>query len=428
MDIFWTLVGVYLILINLATFVVYGLDKYYAIREKWRIPERTLLLLAGVGGMIGAGAGMFIFHHKIRKPRFTVGIPLITAIYILIFLFAVTGVKAEAASMSKEPVNLKGKASGTSAVLTWEKRKGATGYRIEMFDSANQKQKALNTKSTKYTFKELDMNKTYSFRIRAFKKSGGTTIFSVPKKVSVKIPKVKTKSTLKKFLQTGLKPMGSTMYVWGGGWNEADTGAGKEARTIGVSRRWSAFFKKQGKGYDYNRTRYQIHDGLDCSGYVGWCIYNIMNTKNGKSGYVMSAGRMASAFAKRGWGTYRSAGKVKDYRAGDIMSSSGHVYIVVGQCKDGSVVLMHSSPPGVQLSGTPAKSGRKNSQAVKLAARYMKTYFPQWYKKYPDNARGMDYLRSYGQMRWDLSGTKIMSDPEGLRNKTADQVLKEIFR
>lgn len=419
--------GVYLLIVNLAAFVSFGLDKYYAIRDKWRIPERTLLFLAGIGGAAGAGMGMLVFHHKTRKPKFTIGIPLILAVYFLIGSFLMMGTPAEAASMSKSPVNLKVKASGTSAVLTWSRRKGATGYRIEMYSSSNKKLKALNTKNTKYTFKELDMNKTYSFRIRAFKKSGGKTIFSTPKKVSVKIPKVKTKSTLKKFLQTSLKPVGSTMYVWGGGWNEADTGSGREARTIGVSKRWKSFFKKQSKHYNYNLTRYQIHDGLDCSGYVGWCIYNIMNTKSGRSGYVMAASKMASDYAKRGWGTYRSAGKVTDYRAGDIMSSSGHVYIVIGQCRDGSVVLMHSSPPGVQISGTATKSGRRNSQAVKLATKYMKKYFPQWYKKYPENARGADYLRGYSQMRWDLSGKKIMSDPEGLRNMTADKVLEAIF-
>lgn len=428
MKILWVVVGAYLLIMNLTAFIVYGLDKYYAIKEKWRIPERTLLLLAGFGGVIGAGVGMLVFHHKVRKPKFTIGVPLIFAAYVLIAILIITGIPAEAASMSTTAVNVKGKAQGTSAVLTWSKRQGATGYRLEMFASNGKKLKALNTKNTKYTFKELDMNKTYSFRIRAFKKSGGRTIFSIPKKITVRIPNVKTKSTLKKLLQTGLKPMGSTMYVWGGGWNEADTGAGKEACTIGVSGRWKTFFEKQNKNYNYNTTRYQIHDGLDCSGYIGWCIYNIMNTKSGKSGYVMTADKMARDYANRGWGTFCTAGKVKDYRAGDIMSSSGHVYMVVGQCKDGSVVLMHSSPPGVQLSGTPSKTGKSNSQAVKLAAKYMKKYFPAWYKKYPDNARGMDYLRSYSQMRWDLSGTKIMSDPEGLRNMTADQVLAAIFK
>ncbi len=236
------------------------------------------------------------------------------------------------------------------------------------------------------------------------------------------------KVTVKRLLQIGLQPMGSTMYVWGGGWNKTDDGAGKEARTMGVSRRWQEFFQRQDKDYDYRQNRYQIHDGLDCSGYVGWCVYNLMHTKNGESGYVMPAKEMASAFAKRGWGIYCPAAKVMNYCAGDIMCSDGHVYLVVGQCGDDSVVLMHSSPPGVQLSGTPDLSGRIESEAVRLVEQYMKRYFPKWYEKYPYNARGMEYLQNFSQMRWDLTDSGVMSDPEGLRDMTAKQVLEEIFK
>lgn len=221
------------------------------------------------------------------------------------------------------------------------------------------------------------------------------------------------------------------MNLGSGGWNKADTGAGKEARTIGVSPRWKTFFKKQKKNYDYRKTRYQISNGLDCSGYVGWCVYNAMNTSSGKEGYVMKAEQMAKNFAGRGWGTYVSRSRVKNYKAGDIMSSScsdcGHVWIVVGECRDGSVVLVHSSPPGVQLAGTPTPSGKKNSQAVKLATRYMKKYYPQWYKKYPNCSKGISYLKHYAQMRWDVSGTSVLTDPDGYRNMTADQILKNLF-
>ena len=233
--------------------------------------------------------------------------------------------------------------------------------------------------------------------------------------------------TIKKLLQTGLKPVGSTLYVWGGGWNKADTGAGKAAVTIGVSPKWKAFFKKQNKYYDYRRTRYQIENGLDCSGYIGWCIYNVMNTTSGKKGYVMSASKMAKNFASRGWGTYRSKKSVKNYKAGDIMSSSGHVYMVVGSCSDGSVVLLHSSPPGVQLCGTPSKSGKTNSKAVALAKKYMKTYYPTYYKRYPNCSRGMSYLRDYNQMRWKITRTSVMSDPDGYQKMTADRILKDLF-
>ena len=89
------------------------------------------------------------------------------------------------------------------------------------------------------------------------------------------------------------------------------------------------------------------------------------------------------SFAKYGWGTYKSAAGIKDFKAGDVMSSSTHVYIVVGSCQDGSVVLVHSSPAGVRLSGTPNRQGKAGSEAVRLAKAYMKKYYPSWYRRYP---------------------------------------------
>ena len=68
--------GLYLILINLLTFLLYGLDKYKAIRQECRIPERALLLMAFVVGAFGALSAMRIFRHKTRKGRFKLMIPL----------------------------------------------------------------------------------------------------------------------------------------------------------------------------------------------------------------------------------------------------------------------------------------------------------------------------------------------------------------
>jgi cold-shock domain protein len=68
--------GLYFIAINLLTFLLYGLDKYKAIRREWRIPERALLLMAFVGGAFGALSAMRIFRHKTRKGRFRLMIPL----------------------------------------------------------------------------------------------------------------------------------------------------------------------------------------------------------------------------------------------------------------------------------------------------------------------------------------------------------------
>ena len=66
-----------LALLNLITFIVYGIDKYKARTGKWRISESTLLLLAIMGGSIGALLGIKVWHHKTMHKKFKYGIPLI---------------------------------------------------------------------------------------------------------------------------------------------------------------------------------------------------------------------------------------------------------------------------------------------------------------------------------------------------------------
>ena len=85
MDIF-TVLLIYLEGVNLLTLVVYGLDKHRARVHRERIPEAALLGLAAIGGAVGALAGMFLFRHKIRKRKFTVGVPVILALEILVVL------------------------------------------------------------------------------------------------------------------------------------------------------------------------------------------------------------------------------------------------------------------------------------------------------------------------------------------------------
>ena len=225
------------------------------------------------------------------------------------------------------------------------------------------------------------------------------------------------------FLRIAVQPVGTTMYVWGGGWNEEDTGAGIEAVTLGVSPRWAEFAAQQGSGYDMNDTRYQIHDGLDCSGYVGWAMYNVLETENGRPGYVMASTKMAKAYADMGLGTYIPASEITDWQAGDIMSMQGHVWIVVGQCGDGSVLFLHASPPGVMFSGTKNADGSE-SEATKLAERIMKDHFPDWFARFPDSARPHSYLTASSAMRWH---SDILSDYEGLREMTAEEVAAMIF-
>lgn len=66
-----------IMVINLITFFVYGEDKRRAQKGRWRIPEKTLLFLALLGGGAGALLGMHVFHHKTQKLLFKIGVPCI---------------------------------------------------------------------------------------------------------------------------------------------------------------------------------------------------------------------------------------------------------------------------------------------------------------------------------------------------------------
>lgn len=80
---------IYFIVINLIGFLAMGIDKYKAKRNYWRIPEGTLMMLAVLGGGIGTISGIYVFRHKTKKMKFTVGMPtiLISEIAIIIYLF-----------------------------------------------------------------------------------------------------------------------------------------------------------------------------------------------------------------------------------------------------------------------------------------------------------------------------------------------------
>ena len=78
----WIAVIIWLVIINLAAFAVFGIDKKRAKKGQWRIPEKTLFLSAILGGSIGAILGMYIFHHKTKHWYFQIGIPAIMIIQI----------------------------------------------------------------------------------------------------------------------------------------------------------------------------------------------------------------------------------------------------------------------------------------------------------------------------------------------------------
>ena len=78
----WGLLAGWLILINIVTFVVFGLAKHPRFRQ--RVPEKNLLLLAVVGGSVGALLGMLVFRHKTLHRVFRVGVPVILAVQLLL--------------------------------------------------------------------------------------------------------------------------------------------------------------------------------------------------------------------------------------------------------------------------------------------------------------------------------------------------------
>lgn len=84
-----TIIVLYLVIINVITFLLYGTDKWKAKRSRWRIPESALLGMAAVGGSVGAWLGMRVWHHKTQHKKFRYGVPaiLVAQIVLLAWIF-----------------------------------------------------------------------------------------------------------------------------------------------------------------------------------------------------------------------------------------------------------------------------------------------------------------------------------------------------
>ena len=78
---------IYLLAVNALGLIIMHYDKYLAKNNMWRIPEKTLLGIAAVGGSLGCLLGMYSARHKTRKPKFAIGIPIILAIQALAYLY-----------------------------------------------------------------------------------------------------------------------------------------------------------------------------------------------------------------------------------------------------------------------------------------------------------------------------------------------------
>ena len=83
--------ALWVIFMSVIAFLLYGLDKYRAIHHRWRIPEQTLILAALAGGAPGALLGMRMFHHKTRKWKFRILVPLATIAWMALlgYLFVI---------------------------------------------------------------------------------------------------------------------------------------------------------------------------------------------------------------------------------------------------------------------------------------------------------------------------------------------------
>ena len=270
--------------------------------------------------------------------------------------------------------------------------------------------------------------------------------------------------TLANFLKTALEPVGCTLYIYGGGWNWQDDDAGVQAKSLGVSPDWVRFFEEQDENYTYKSKdgdeanadptasyfpyggyNEYYYAGLDCSGYLGWVIYNTFETEDGKDGYVTFASNTALMLSEMGLGEWTqdiaapAEGNSYEMKPGDVMSINGHTWISLGTCDDHSIVILHSSPAdsrtgqpggGVEIS---AIGTSEECEAYQLADWYMSEYFPEWYERYPVKLADPETYftfegESAGRFTWDVSSDEeVFADPEELQDMTPSDVLSFLF-
>lgn len=233
-----------------------------------------------------------------------------------------------------------------------------------------------------------------------------------------------TQKTIRNYLLGALQPVGRALYVWGGGWTDSTR--------KGVSPTWTQWYTSQDSSYDYNDYRdLSVGNrvkGLDCSGFVGWAAYQVMQTQSGVgSGYTVVSGDIGSSYKSRGWGKILTQADLaaSDYtlKPGDVGYNDGHTWIVLGQCADKSLVIVHSTPQaGCQISGTPTPSGSYLSSAIRLAKEYMSQY--AGYTKYDYHPSSGNYIRNGNYFRWNRT---TLADPDGYMKKNAAQILEDLF-
>ena len=220
--------------------------------------------------------------------------------------------------------------------------------------------------------------------------------------------------TVRNFLKNALLPLGNTLYIWGGGHTDA------EAESYGVNAQWKQFFNTQNSTYNYSDHLYEYGKVIDSSRYVGWTAHQVT-----KEYATTTSTGMPAYFARKGWGTCVTGDTSQKFTPGDVVSKSGHVWIVIGQCSDGSVVVIHATPPYIQLGGTVSSTGSINSEAIELANEYMKMYYPVAYERYGVKVLDRSYLTGVNHFTWSSS---ILSDSEGYRRKKPAEILNDLFQ
>lgn len=81
---------IYLALINCISFLAYRTDKKKSVKGRWRIKENTLLLYSFLGGGIGSMLGMKMYHHKTKKLKFILGVPLLTIVSVVLIIITIS--------------------------------------------------------------------------------------------------------------------------------------------------------------------------------------------------------------------------------------------------------------------------------------------------------------------------------------------------
>lgn len=334
-------------------------------------------------------------------------------------------------------------------------REGFSGFLFEA--SAGTLALAVSTADNYALQNRLEVGKTYILTIE----DGKVIALDSEKQSCTHTPRISGQRgvrTIRNLLKTAFEPMGTTLYVYGGGWNWQDNGSAPQATSYGIAQQWIDFYKAHaghynmkyvwGTGntvedhehgyYPYEGWNQYYYAGLDCSGFIGWLCYNTLTADGQGAGYVGSA----SAFAKRmaeqhHFGAFTQTPEA--FRTGDIVSIPGHVWMVIGTCADGSTLLIHSSATpdtkgetsgGVQLSAINPKDTGKNCDAYRLAQRYTEKYYPEWFRLYgvilKDYAVYTDYSKNAGVFTWNTDGTGL-DDPDGYQRMTPEEILRDLF-